>query len=399
MPYLRIFKKKFQNYENRKKMDFMKDISFLMMQRHQIKKLFLFLIYSFLTQISTLQAYTISTDNQNKKETSFILLVGGAGFIGSYINEMLYQKGYQTIILDNLSQGDIRAVKHGIFVKGDLEDKILLNDIFTTYPITAVMHFAASKAVGESIKDPIKYYNNNVTNTLNLLTVMLQHNVKNMIFSSSAAIFGVPSVEDIDEELIPNPINPYGRSKLMVEMILRDLSLAYPFSYISLRYFNVAGGDPNKKFKNYEKDSSNLIPIILKSLYTSKTCIEIFGTDYPTPDGTCIRDYIHIEDIGVAHLLALEKLIDGCTSSCYNLGSGKGFSVKEVIATVEKVTGCKINIIEGNRREGDPARVVANSYKAHYELNWQPQYVSLELIIQHAWNAMLKDEDESHTVR
>lgn len=347
-----------------------------------IFKLFFIFISTFLFAFCKLPA-----DGQ-KEEPSYVLLVGGAGFIGSYVNEMLYQNGYQTLVLDNLSNGDRRAIQHGVFIQGDLSDKELLDKIFTNYPIMIVMHFAASKSVKESIENPLKYYINNVSNTLNLLEAMLQHNVKKIIFSSSAAIFGMTEVEEIGEEQISQPINPYGRSKLMGEMILQDLNIADSLCYISLRYFNVAGADPNGKYKSYEKNPLNLIPIILNNLKNSDASVRIFGTDYPTPDGTCIRDYIHVEDIGAAHIAALQRLMSGCPSSSYNLGNGQGFSVKEVIAAVERVTGHKIRIIECPRREGDSARIVANSDKARNELNWQPKYTSLDVIIQHAWNVM-----------
>lgn len=334
-----------------------------------------------------LPAAPILIAQEKNHEPSYILLTGGAGFIGSYINEMLYRQGYQTLVLDNLSQGDRRAVQHGIFIEGDLSNKELLDQIFSLYPIQGVMHFAASTSVKESMENPLKYYTNNVVNTLNLLEAMLQHNVKKIIFSSSAAIFGITELEEIGEDQPTQPINPYGRSKLMGEMILRDLNVSHSFSYISLRYFNVAGGDPNGVHKNYEKNPLNLIPIILKKLKKSDATVEVFGIDYPTFDGTCIRDYIHVEDIGTAHLAALEKLLKGHPSSCYNLGTGQGFSVKEVIESVKTVTGHTLNIIERPRREGDSARIVANSDKARQELNWQPKYLSLETIIQHAWNA------------
>jgi UDP-glucose 4-epimerase len=351
----------------------------------------MFNLFFILISIFLLATPQLPAEGQ-KEEPSYVLVVGGAGFIGSYINEMLYQQGYQTLVFDNLSKGDRRAIHHGIFIPGDLSNKELLDKIFTTYPIMAVMHFAASTSVKESIENPLKYYINNVANTLNLLEAMLQHNVKKIIFSSSAAIFGMTEVEEIREEQIPQPINPYGRTKLIGEMILQDLNAADSLAYISLRYFNVAGGNPNGKYKNYEKNPRNLIPIILKSLKNSDASVEIFGTDYPTPDGTCIRDYIHVEDIGTAHIKALELLMSGHPSSSYNLGNGQGFSVKEVIAAVERITGYKIRIIERPRREGDSARIIANSDKARHELKWQPKYSSLDTIIQHAWNAMQDNE-------
>ena len=319
--------------------------------------------------------------------THYILVVGGAGFIGSHINEMLYRQGYQTIVLDNLSLGNQDVVKHGIFIKGDIADSELLDQLFTQYKIDAVMHFAAFKDVGESVKEPLKYYQNNVTNTLNLLAAMVRHQVKAFIFSSSASVYGMPHEGIVTEEHPCSPINPYGQTKLIVEKILKDFDQAYHLRSCSLRYFNAAGGDPKGIIKNRTKDS-NLIPIILRTIGYPDQAVTIFGTDYPTPDGTCIRDYIHIEDLGTAHIAAMSKLLNGAPSSCYNLGNGKGFSVREVIAAVEKVTGEKINVKEGARRPGDPSMLVASSSKAFEELGWKPAYTSLEDIIEHAWNAM-----------
>jgi UDP-glucose 4-epimerase len=244
------------------------------------------------------------------------------------------------------------------------------------------MHFAAYIDVGESVKDPIKYYQNNVVNTLNLLTAMLRHHIRHFVFSSTAAIFGNPVYPRISEDHPCHPLNPYGESKLMVEKMLHDLDTAYGLKFACLRYFNAAGGDPNGKIKNFQKYSSNLIPIILRNLKTNLP-VTIFGTDYATPDGTCIRDYIHIEDLGKAHLIVLKHLLSGGASTCYNLGNGKGFSVREVIDTVEKVLNQKVNVIEGNRRPGDPPILLADSIKAVAELEWHPLY-SLELMIEHA---------------
>lgn len=317
-----------------------------------------------------------------------ILIIGGAGFIGSHVNEMLFRKGYETVVLDNLNQGSREAVRHGVFIEGDLADSALLEHIFSTHPIGAVMHFAALKDVGESVKHPLRYYENNVSNTLNLLAAMMKHEVKMMIFSSSAAIFGQPEEVPVSEDHPCHPINPYGRTKLIVENILEDFDKAYGLRYCSLRYFNAAGGDPEGKIKNRKTTDSNLIPIILRSLQKEDGCLTIYGSDYPTPDGTCIRDYIHIEDLGTAHIAALEKLLRGSPSCYYNLGNGKGFSVREVIAAVEKVTGRKVKTREGPRRAGDPPILVASSSKAQRELNWNPLYTELEPIIEHAWKAM-----------
>lgn len=311
-----------------------------------------------------------------------ILVAGGAGYIGSHINKMLHQAGYRTLVLDNLSRGNQQTIKRGIFIEGDLADTAFLDALFKTHSIDAVMHFAAFIDVGESVKDPAKYYQNNVVNTLNLLTAMVRHQVKRFVFSSTAAIFGNPVHPKIKEGHPCHPLNPYGESKLMVEKMVHDFDTAYELKSSCLRYFNAAGGDPNGEIKNFQKYSSNLIPIILQNLKTNQP-VTIFGTDYATPDGTCIRDYIHIEDLGTAHLTALNHLLNGGPSTCYNLGNGKGFSVREVIQTVERVLSQKVKVIEGKRRPGDAPILLADSSKASEELGWHPRY-SLEQMIEHA---------------
>jgi len=317
-----------------------------------------------------------------------VLVVGGAGYIGSCVNEKLYTNGYQTIVLDNLSKGHKEAVKHGLFIEGDLGDSLLLDHIFNTYSIDGVMHFAAFLEVGESVKDPLKYYFNNVSSTLNLLQAMHKHNVHTFIFSSTAAIFGMPQQELIQETHPCLPMSPYGQSKYMVEQILKDLDSAYGMKYTALRYFNAAGGDPEGKRKLFKTNQSNLIPVILRSLKKENGSITIFGTDFNTKDGTGIRDYVHIEDLATAHIAAMERLWAGAPSTCYNLGNGKGFSVREVISATEKVTGLPVKVVEGARREGDPAISVADATKAKKELNWHPQYLSLEDMIEHTWTSM-----------
>lgn len=316
-----------------------------------------------------------------------ILIVGGAGYIGSHVNKMLYQAGYETVVFDNLSHGDQRAATHGFFIEGDTANPTALDTLFKKHHIDAVMHFAAYIDVGESVRDPSKYYTNNVTNTLNLLNAMLRHSVKTFIFSSSAAVYGIPKEIPIVESHPCHPINPYGYSKLMVETILSDFDKAYGLKSCSMRYFNAAGGDPDGEIKNYKRKEHNLIPLILKSL-KKKESVTIFGTDYPTPDGTCIRDYIHVCDLANAHISAMEHIIKGAPSSIYNLGNGNGFSVRQVIHAVEKVTGLKVHVIEGDRRPGDPAILVANAQKAIHELKWNPQFSALETMIEHAWKAI-----------
>jgi len=318
-----------------------------------------------------------------------ILVVGGAGFIGSHVVKMLDQHGYRPIVFDNLSTGSRNAVTRGHFIEGDLANPSDLESVFNDFKIDAVMHFAGLIDVGESVKEPAKYYINNVSYTLNLLEAMRRHGVKILIFSSTAAIFGIPEHNTpIKEDCPKQPINPYGQTKLMVETILHDYDAAYGLKSTALRYFNAAGGDPDGEIKNYKKKESNLIPLILKSLQQPNGILTINGTDYLTPDGTCIRDYIHLEDLGSAHILAMEKLFNGAPSVNYNLGNGQGFSIREVIQAAEKVTGLHVKTHEGPRRPGDPSILIADSQKAKKELQWQPRYLSLESMITHAWQSL-----------
>lgn len=317
-----------------------------------------------------------------------ILVVGGAGYIGSHVNKQLDDAGYQTVVYDNLSTGSRKAVTRGTFIEGDIANSELLDEVFKAHKIDAVMHFAAFTDVGESVVNPLKYYHNNVCHTLNLLNAMQRNKVKIFIFSSTAAIFGLPQDDRITESHPQQPINPYGESKLMVEQILRDMDNAYGIRSCCLRYFNAAGGDPDQEVKNFKKKESNLIPVILRSLKNGDHSMTIFGTDYDTPDGTCIRDYIHILDLGQAHIQAMEQLFEGKPSCCYNLGNGQGFSVKEVIQAAEKVTQIPVKSVNGSRRQGDPPILLADSEKAFKELGWRPQFSNLEEMISHAWKAL-----------
>jgi len=321
-----------------------------------------------------------------QKET--ILIVGGAGYIGSYVNKMLDKAGCSTVVLDNLCTGSLSAVPCGTFIKGDIGDKECLDAIFTSHTIKAVMHFAGFIDVSESVADPILYYKNNVTNTLQLLDCMLQHHVKVFIFSSSAAVYGAPKEQKISERDPTYPISPYGRTKLMVESILQDFASAYDMRFSCLRYFNAAGADPEGQLKLKKKKESNLIPILLRSLKYGDGTITIHGSDYPTTDGTCVRDFVHLHDLGSAHISALEQLLQGSPSSQYNLGNGRGFSVREVIDTAGKVTGICPKLHIGPRRRGDPAVLLASSEKAKKELNWRPVYPDLETMVHHAWRAI-----------
>jgi UDP-glucose 4-epimerase len=331
-------------------------------------------------------SFRLHANLQDQPKT--VLVVGGAGYIGSYVNKLLNRSGYNTIVFDNLISGDERTVKYGTFVKGDIGNIEDLHHVFTNYKIDAVMHFAAYMNVGESVDNPAKYYENNVVSTLTLLNTMRQHDVELFIFSSSAAIFGVQQTQRIDENHPKNPINPYGQTKLIIEKILHDYDIAYGLRYTCLRYFNAAGGDPECEIMNHRTNQSNLIPIALRSIIHSKGSISIFGTDYKTRDGTCVRDYIHIHDLATAHILSMEKLFGGANSSSYNLGNGEGFTVREVLASVERATGTKLTITEVDRRQGDPPILVADSTKAKRELLWKPVYSDIDSIVRDAWRTM-----------
>ncbi len=317
-----------------------------------------------------------------------ILVTGGGGYIGSHTVKLLTQAGYDVIIFDNLVYGHQDLVQTVLNVKliiGDLGDRQLLDTIFQEYHITAVIHFAAYTYVGESVTNPAKYYRNNVASSLNLLEAMQSAGVKNIVFSSTCATYGTPQKIPLTEEHPQHPINPYGTSKLMVEMMLKDFSNAYNLNFVAFRYFNAAGADMTGKLGEDHNPETHLIPLVLLTALGKRDAITIFGTDYPTEDGTCIRDYIHVEDLSSAHILGLEYLLNGGKSDFFNLGNGNGFSVKEVIETAQKITGIEIKIIIGDRRLGDPPILVGSSEKAQKILNWQPKYPDLETIISHAW--------------
>ncbi|MCU4137943.1 MAG: UDP-glucose 4-epimerase [Thermodesulfobacteria bacterium] len=316
-----------------------------------------------------------------------ILVTGGAGYIGSHVVKLLGKNGYEILTYDNLSTGHRWAVLYGDLIKADLANKEILKKVFKEFKPDAVMHFAASIVVPESVKNPLKYYKNNVVNTINLLEAMEEFGVKNFIFSSSAAVYGIPEKIPISENAPLNPINPYGETKATVERILRDLANSRDnFRYVSLRYFNVAGADPEGKIGFAYPEATHLIIRALKVAKGEIEKLEIYGTDYPTPDGTCIRDYIHVMDIAEAHLIALEYLLDGGKSDVFNCGYGHGFSVKEVVETVKKVTGRKFKVIEAERRPGDPPFLVADNSKIKKKLQWKPKYDDLEFIIKTAWD-------------
>lgn len=315
-----------------------------------------------------------------------ILVVGGAGYIGSHMVKQLANTGNEVITLDNLSYGYRDAVKYGEFIEGDLGDVTVLESIFKPGDIDAVMHFAGFIQVGESVVNPAMYYHNNVVNTLALVDTMLRHEVKHFIFSSTAAIFGEPDYTPIDEKHNKLPINPYGHSKLMIEQILDDYDKAYGLRASCLRYFNAAGADPDGELGERHIPETHLIPLVLQAASGRREDIKVFGNDYPTDDGTCVRDYIHINDLCKAHSLALQRMIEKDQSARYNLGNGKGFSVKQVIDVAREVTACNIKVKMEPRRAGDPAVLVADATMARQELNWQPEYTDLTEIIKTAWD-------------
>lgn len=325
-----------------------------------------------------------------------VLVVGGAGYIGSHMVKCLGVAGLEATTLDDLSSGWRDAVTFGEFVKGDLGDRDLLSDLFRSEKFDGVMHFAAHMEVRESVENPAKYYANNVANTLTLLDAMRAHGVNHLVFSSSAAIFGEPRQPRIDENHARAPINPYGRTKLMVEEILRDYDAAYGLKSMCLRYFNAAGADPDGEIGESHEPETHLIPLVLRAASGRRGNVTVFGEDYDTPDGTCIRDYIHVNDLCDAHLLALRALWNGASSAAYNLGNGNGFSVREVIDAAEAVTGAGIPVAHGPRRKGDPARLVSDSTRARVELGWNPRHAELETIVSHAWQWELKTLAEQY---
>lgn len=320
--------------------------------------------------------------NSNQKR---ILVTGGAGYIGSHVCKDLAAEGYTPITYDNLVYGHPWAVKWGPLEKGDILDRPRLDEVIIKYRPEAVMHFAAYAYVGESVENPGKYYRNNVAGALTLLEAMRDNQIDKFIFSSTCATYGVPQEIPITEDHPQLPINPYGHSKLMVEQILKDFHTAHGIRSVSLRYFNAAGADSESEIGEKHDPETHLIPLILDAATGKRPHITIFGDDYDTPDGTCIRDYIHVSDIAAAHILALEKLEGQAGACAYNLGNGKGFSVKEVIDTARKVTKCEIPTQTGHRRAGDPPRLVGDATQIRNELGWEPVFSDLTSIIATAW--------------
>lgn len=315
-----------------------------------------------------------------------ILVVGGAGYIGSHMVKALIAQNYDVVILDNISTGHRSLVTGGgRFIYGDLGDTTLLDRLFSEHHINAVMHFAAFSLVGESVRLPLKYYQNNVAGTIALIEAMIRHDVLRFVFSSTAAVYGEPDTTPIVETHPCRPTNPYGASKLTVERLLSDCDCAHGLKSTCLRYFNAAGADVSGQIGEMHDPETHLIPLVLKAALTKRP-VKIFGTNYKTPDGTCLRDYVHVSDLAQAHMLALDALMDEGDSEVYNLGNSVGYSVRQVIDIAGKVTGKKIDVVEEKRRPGDPAILVADGSKIKERLRWQPQYEQLETIIQTAWN-------------
>ena len=328
---------------------------------------------------------THQASRTNHQPQSSILVTGGAGYIGSHTVKELMRHGHDVVVFDNLSTGHREFVLTDKFVEGDLLDPDSLRTCFDRFSFDSVLHFAALTSVPDSVRDPQRYYQTNLIGGLNLLQVMLEHDVKNLIFSSSAAIYGSPEKIPIPEEHPKNPESPYGRTKWVFEQILEDYGRAYGLRSISLRYFNAAGSDPSGAIGEWHDPESHLIPIVLEVAQGKRKQIEIYGTDYDTPDGTCIRDFIHVSDLAEAHVLALQHLHGGSPSAAYNLGTGVGHSVREVVDVCRAVTNLKIQATEAPRRPGDPAQLVANPSRAERELRWKARFRDLQTVVETAW--------------
>jgi UDP-glucose 4-epimerase len=332
-----------------------------------------------------LQVINVFEQYGEEDEPMRILVTGGAGYIGSHAVKALGQAGHEICVLDNLSTGHKWAVLHGRLVRGDLEDRGLIDRVIKEFGPDAVMHFAAFIQVEESVREPLKYYRNNVANTLTLLEVMRDNRIGNFIYSSTAAVYGIPEKIPVEETAPLLPINPYGSSKVIVERVLADLAAAGDFRYIGLRYFNVAGADSDGQLGQAYREATHLITRALKTAHGEFPRLYIYGTDYPTPDGTCIRDYIHVDDLADAHVRALDHLLDTGQSAVMNCGYGSGYSVKEVVDTTRRVTGIDFPVVETDRRAGDPPALVANSTRLMNTTGWKPKYNDLEYIIRTAW--------------
>jgi UDP-glucose-4-epimerase GalE len=315
-----------------------------------------------------------------------ILVTGGAGYIGSHVCKAIAEAGYTPVTLDNFIYGHRWAVKWGPLVEGDVADTALLRQTFDEYEIDAVMHFAAYAYVGESMAEPGKYFRNNVINTIRLLDAMVEHDIGSIVFSSTCASYGLPERVPIDEQHTQRPVNPYGESKLFIERALHWYSMAHGLRVAALRYFNAAGADPDAEIGEDHDPETHLIPLVIEAALGQRSHVDIYGSDYPTPDGSAIRDYIHVTDLATAHELALEKLLTGTENLFLNLGTSQGHSVREVIAKVEQLSGMKIDARLAPRRAGDPAELVAATGRAAEVLGWKPGYSSLETIVETALN-------------
>ncbi|MCI0640146.1 MAG: UDP-glucose 4-epimerase GalE [Gemmataceae bacterium] len=314
-----------------------------------------------------------------------ILVTGGAGYIGSHAVKLFLSRGHDVCVLDSLVYGHRAAVPSDRLIVLDLEETHRLDQLLLEKRIEAVVHFAAFCYVGESVHDPAKYYQNNLVNTLNFMECLRRHGIGRFVFSSTCATYGVPEKVPITEDTPQNPINPYGQTKLAMERALSDYARAYDWGYAALRYFNASGASHDGSIGEDHEPETHLIPLAIYAAMGKRPHLEVFGTDYPTPDGTCVRDYIHVEDLAEAHLLALENLKPGQEMK-YNLGTGRGNSVREVIQAVEEVSGKKVPVKEGPRRAGDPPALVASSDKVQKELGWRPKYTDIKAIVQSAWN-------------
>ncbi len=315
-----------------------------------------------------------------------VLITGGAGYIGSHTTKLLSEKGYETVVYDNLSNGHRKAVLEGKFVHGDILDLVSLDLLFSSEKFDAVIHFAGLIEVGESVKFPLKYFKTNVSGTLNLLNMAVRHKVKHFVFSSTAAVYGIPANIPIKESCPLSPINPYGDTKFTAEKMLKDLADAEKINYVALRYFNAAGAHPEGILGESHNPETHLIPLVLKTAKGERDKFFVFGTDYPTEDGTCVRDFVHVCDLASAHVLALEYLVDGGKSDVFNCGYGKGYSVLNIIEIAKKITGTDFSVEFRERREGDPPVLVADSAKIKSVLNWKPKFDNIEDIIKTAWN-------------
>lgn len=319
-----------------------------------------------------------------------VIVTGGAGYVGAHACKALKREGYNVVVFDNFGCGHRDFIKWGEYLEGDLLDVNSIDSVFKKYRPDAVMHFAAYAYVGESVEDPSKYYRNNVVGTLNLLDAMKAKGVKYFIFSSTCAVYGVPEVIPLKEDHHLMPINPYGATKAVIERMLNDFDVAYGIKSVSLRYFNAAAADPDCEIGEDHTPETHLIPLVLDAASGRRPHITIFGTDYETPDSTCIRDYVHVADLADVHVKALEYLLSGGKTDVFNIGSGKGYSVREVIEAAKHITGKQIPVMEGARRPGDPPALVSSSEKAEKVFSWKPRYNNIEVIIKHAWQWYLK---------